>query len=624
MGSGKSESRLLATRAILGVSICNPGKDSKLSTQVHASESILEAFGNARTEQNPNASRFCKYAELQFSESGALCGVKTVNCFLERNRVAGAPARERNFRIFYYLLAGASPKESQYLHLIRKTSFRLLDQQGTRGHLRNDRSRLDHLKSSFKTIGFSRHHVAQIFQLVAAVLHLGNLDFTFDQQRDADAAVVRNMDTLELVASFLGVQSSDLESALCSRTRFVKNELCTFLLDPAGAASNRDDLAITLYSLLFSWLNDSINQRLCSDSYSTCISVLDFPGSQNMTGQLNSLDQFCFNFANERLQNWIQTSLFSSHSDEYQMEGISSLVPQVQYKDNSDCVQLLGSKPHGLIYTMSDQSRHRTTTGDWGLFKAFQRRWNNHPSFEAKNVDRSDPPAFTIHHFSAPVTYSAVQFLDRNLDVSNQDFVSLLHNSTNSFIKDLFSVATTVTPGHSLSQVAVTRPKATPKATPSQRISPSERKPTSRGHADSDTGEDRLPSNRRPYVAEQLDVTLDALFGTLGATQAWYVFCVKPNDSLLANQLDIQSVKNQGKHFGLTGVAKRCVRVFEVDMTLEMFCEKYRLLIETRGVGEDEARKRIQHVRTSLDLSDEDIVLGLNKVNQVISSTAMN
>ena len=175
------------------------------------------------------------------------------------------------------------------------------------------RLRFDQLKIALKTIGFSKRHVAQTCQLVAAILRLGNLEFTIDRYRNEDAAVVRNTDLLDIVADFLGIEPAALEAALSYKTKMLKKELCTVFLDPDGASDNRDDLAKTLYSLLFAWLNEHIIQRLCKEDFTTFIGLFDIPRPQNMSSRLNSLDQFCINFANERLQNWIQKSIFEKH-----------------------------------------------------------------------------------------------------------------------------------------------------------------------------------------------------------------------------------------------------------------------------------------------------------------------
>ncbi|GBE89193.1 hypothetical protein SCP_1502010 [Sparassis crispa] len=169
-----------------------------------------------------------------------------------------------------------------------------------------DAVRLDQLKVALKNVGFSKRHVAQKCQLVAAILHLGNLEFHTDRSRNEDAAVVGNTDVLDIVADFLDVQPEALEAALSYRTKMGKKELCTIFLDPDGASDNRDELVKPLYSLLFAWLNEHVNQRLCHDDFNMFIGLFDLPGPQNMTSRPNSLDQFCVNFANKRLQNFTQ------------------------------------------------------------------------------------------------------------------------------------------------------------------------------------------------------------------------------------------------------------------------------------------------------------------------------
>ncbi|KAF8428889.1 P-loop containing nucleoside triphosphate hydrolase protein [Boletus edulis BED1] len=165
-------------------------------------------------------------------------------------------------------------------------------------------------------------------QLVAAILHLGNIEFIIDRGRDVDAAVVRNVDVLGIVAEFLGVQPSALETTLAYKTKLVKRELCTVFLT-----------LMTLYTLLFAWLNEHVNQRLCRDDFDAFIGLFDLPGPQNMTSRPNSLDKFCIKFANERLQNFIQKCIFESHVDEYQTEGISRFIPSVPYFDNADFLE---------------------------------------------------------------------------------------------------------------------------------------------------------------------------------------------------------------------------------------------------------------------------------------------
>ena len=617
----------------------NPGKKgSKLASQLPASEFVLETFGNARTLFNPNASRFGKYTELQFSERGRLTGVKTLDYYLERNRVSAVPSGERNFHIFYYLVAGASPEERQHLHLLDKTTYRYLGHRGTvarpNGARDDDGLRFDQLKIALKTIGFSKRHVAQTCQLVAAILHLGNLEFTVDRNRNEDAAVVRNIDLLEIVADFLGVQPSELEAALSYKTKLVKKELCTVFLDPDGASDNRDDLAKTLYSLLFAWLNEHINQRLCKEDFTTFIGLFDLPGPQNMSSRPNSLDQFCINFANERLQNWVQKSIFEKHVSEYNLEGISRFVPQVPFFDNTECIRLMQNSPGGLVHIMDDQARRQPKKTDQTMVEAFSKRWGNHSSFKTGTIDRSGFPTFTVSHFNGPVTYSSEGFLDRNLDAINPDFVSLLRGadgfegsgSNNPFVKGLFSAKAIAIQAHPRNEdtIVAAQQAVKPMRAPStRRKNGLKRMPTVKENVDveeKDRDDDdalgplgHITSNS-PCVAGEFKAALDTLFETIDETQPWYVFCINPNDSQLPNQLEGRSVKGQVKAAGLVEIARRSVNVFEVTMTPEEFCERYSDGLAAGGVTEGDDREVIAQARTAFGLSERDLVLGLHKV----------
>ncbi|PFH46960.1 glycosyltransferase family 2 protein [Amanita thiersii Skay4041] len=649
--SGKSENRRLAIKALLELSVSNPGKKgSKLANQVPAAEFVLEAFGNARTLFNPNASRFGKYTELQFTERGRLCGVKTLDYYLERNRVAGAPSGERNFHIFYYLVAGASQEERAHLHLNDKAAYRYLGNRATnaRGPMQGGRDedgmRFDQLKVALKGIGLSKRHVAQTCQLIAAILHLGNLEFTIDRHRNEDAAVVRNTDVLAIVAEFLGIQASALESVLSYKTKMLKKELCTVFLDPDGASDNRDDLANTLYSLLFGWLNEHINQRLCREDFNTFIGLFDLPGPQNLTSRPNTLDQFCINFANERLQHFVQRRLFESHVNEYNLEGISRFVPHVPYFDNSECVRLLQHRPGGLIHIMDDQARKAPKKTDHTMVEAFQKRWGNHSSFKAGAMDRSGFPTFTVNHYNGPVTYSAENFLERNLDALNPDFVSLLRGNTdapgtgtgvdgtgsiNPFVKGLFSAKAIATQAHPRNEdtiVAAQQP-VKPMRNPSTRRKANpvgvKRMPTlleggtdiEEKERDDDDAVDKLVgSGGSPCVAGEFRAALDTLFETLEETQPWYVFCINPNDSQLPNQLEGRSVKGQVRSIGLAEISRRCVNMFEVGLTPEEFCERYREGLDAANVFEGTSREKVEQARTAFGLEERDVVLGQQKV----------
>ncbi|TFK68107.1 hypothetical protein BDN72DRAFT_879221 [Pluteus cervinus] len=521
-GSGKSHSLQLVTQSLLSLSAAPSGKKHhKLSFQIPSSDFILTSFGHSRTLLNPtSSSRFGRYTELQFNAKGRLCGSKVLDYYLERARVV-APTYsvgERNFHVFYYLLGGAEGEERTKLKLDfnKKTPFRYLGQHSrlqqpsTPGSTPDsDHLRYDQLKSSLGAVGISKRHVPQIFQLLSAILHLGNLDFVIDRGRDEDAAVVRNRDILDIVSDFLGVSSTELEGALAYKTRSIaiggnssgttgksgkgklgtkKVEVYTVCLDPESASDNRDDLAKFLYSLLFSWVVEQINKKLCSkdspsasastgtpadSEFHTFIGLLDLPGSQNLTVRPNGFDQFCVNLANERLSWWIYQKLFTDKDDEFISEGLPQFASTSSTSPSStlattlslplssfslsggpkgfkpppttsgECVRLYQHHPGGLLHIMDDQSRRMPRKSDYTMVEAIQKRWGNHSLFKAylpepepdskdQTASTGTPATFTVTHFNGPVTYSAQSFLERNLNAVNPNFVSLLWGSHSS------------------------------------------------------------------------------------------------------------------------------------------------------------------------------------------------
>ncbi|KIK28141.1 hypothetical protein PISMIDRAFT_7668, partial [Pisolithus microcarpus 441] len=445
------------------------------------------------------------------------------------------------------------------------------------------------LKVALKTVGLSKRHAVQACQVVAAILHLGNLEFTIDRSRDVDAAVVHNVDTLALVAESLGVQPSALKNALSYKTKLVKKELCTVFLDSDGASDNRNNLAKTLYSLLFAWLNEHINQRLCRDDFNTFIGLFDLPGPQNMTGRSNSLDQFCINFANERLHRFVQQRLFESHVDEYQ---------------SKECVRLFQNRPGGLIHIVDDQARWSHKKTDHTMVEAFAKRSGNHSSFKlGGGLDRSGFPTFTICLFNGPVTYSSEAFLECNLDALNSDFVALLRGmAVGTGVADGGEGAGSINPFVQVAAQQPVKPMQVPSTGWKNTVRHMPHDNTTTGTAPTITEEEHedediaAPQNTgTPCIAGEFCAALDTLFDTLGDTQNWFVFCINPNDSQLPNQLEERSVKGQVRSAGLVEVAERGGS-------------------NVQGGRDGTLAEQIERMRVALGLGETDVVLGQHKV----------
>jgi chitin synthase len=500
-----------------------------------------------------------------------------------------------------------------------------------------DSGKFEKLRQALKNAGFSKRSVAQTCQMVAAILHLGNLEFVMDKSRNGDAAVVKNLDTLNIVADFLGVPTSALQNALSFKMKMVEKEMCTIYFDPDAAADNRDELARTLYSLLFAWINENINQHLCRDDFSCFISLVDFPGMQNIPSSAtrsNSLDQFCVNYANERLHYWIGNQLFESHITEYRDEGISNYVPEMPWYNNLACVEVI-DKSGGLITIMDSQASRLPKKNEHTMVQAFAKKWNTHNSFKTGSTDRSGFPTFTIQHYTGAVTYSAEGLLERNSDTMNPDFISLLRGNTpdapsrgmasmsegagsaNPFVRSLFAgkaIATRVHPRFEETIVAAQQPVKPMRQPSTRRKGTIKRRATNAGEKKDDDDDDSGP-NSVACVAGEFRGALDTLFQTLDDAQTWYVICINPNDGQLPNQLEGRGVKAQIRHLGLAAIARRAGIVFEVSMLPSEFCERYQDQLAMLGVSEGNESERIAQASTALDLGPSDIVEGNTKVD---------
>lgn len=660
--SGKSESRKKILRALLALSCAPPGKKgSKLSIQIPSAEYILESFAHCQTLDNNNASRYSKYTELQFDQAQKVIGYKTLNYYLEKERLTKCSAGERNFHVLYALLAGCSPDERQHLMLGEGANFRLLAShtRGGRESVQEDVNRFNKLKQAFKNVGMSKRQVASLCQVLSAILHLGDIEFYHDRHSTQESATVRNKDTLQTVSSFLGIPLRALEESLTFKTKMIRNEVCTILLDAEGAASNRDDLANFLYSILFTWTAEFVNEKLCKDTFSTFISVLDLPGPQDQSRQ-NFLDQFIVNFANESLHNFFLRNVFEHRKEEFAHEEIENVIPDVSFANNFECLRLITNQPGGLVHIMDDQARRMPKKTDQTMTEAFGKRWGNHSSFKLGPIDRSGATTFTISHFSGPVNYTSHQFLEKNSDLINPDFVSLLQGplhasstqlasniftgSENAFIRGLFSSRSLNIQAHPRNEqtLVAAQHSLKPSRTPSTKrpnrcgtlrragtLKRDENKSENKNDSDEDgnEGENTMDEEQGKKskkdgircVAGELKSALDTLIKTLEESKAWFVICIRPNDHQLPNQFEARQVKQQIITYAVTELAAGMSNEFTVSMTHDEFCERYSDLAflnaaDMKGAYGGEARQKCNTAKEVMGWSDKQAKCGRMKI----------
>ncbi|RZB87579.1 Myosin-9 isoform B [Glycine soja] len=479
-GAGKTETTkmLMQYLAFLGGRAGTEGRT--VEQQVLESNPVLEAFGNAKTVRNNNSSRFGKFVEIQFDKSGRISGAAIRTYLLERSRVCQINDPERNYHCFYLLCAAPQEEIEKYklgnprsFHYLNQSKcYELADVSDAREYLATRRA--------MDIVGISQKDQEAIFRVVASILHIGNIEFT--KGKDIDSSVPKDDKSkfhLKTTAELLMCDADALEDALCKRVMITPEEVIKRSLDPQSAAISRDGLAKTIYSRLFDWLVDKINNSIGQDPNSkSLIGVLDIYGFESFKS--NSFEQFCINFTNEKLQQHFNQHVFKMEQEEYTKEQINW--SYIEFVDNQDVLDLIEKKPGGIIALLDEACMFPKSTHETFANKLYQ-TFKNHKRFIKPKLSRTD---FTIAHYAGEVLYQSDQFLDKNKDYVVPEHQDLLSASKCYFVSGLFPPL----------------PEETSK------------------------------SSKFSSIGSRFKLQLQSLMETLNSTEPHYIRCVKPNNQL--------------------------------------------------------------------------------------------
>ncbi|KAK4407291.1 Myosin-8 [Sesamum angolense] len=359
------------------------------------SNPVLEAFGNAKTVRNNNSSRFGKFVEIQFDQRGRISGAAVRTYLLERSRVCQVSDPERNYHCFYMLCA-APPEDIQKYKLGNPRTFHYLNQSNCyKLDGVDDSKEYIATRRAMNTVGISSEEQDAIFRVIAAILHLGNIEF---------------------------VKGKEIDSSM------PKDEKSWFHLRTAAEMF-----------MLVEKINNSIGQ----DPNSRClIGVLDIYGFESF--KTNSFEQFCINLTNEKLQQHFNQHVFKMEQEEYTKEEINW--SYIEFIDNQDILDLIEKKPGGIIALLDEACMFPRSTYESFAQKLYQ-TFKNHKRFSKPKLARSD---FTISHYAGDQkldckictrTYQTEQFLDKNKDYVIAEHQALLNASKCSFVSGLFPVS---------------------------------------------------------------------------------------------------------------------------------------------------------------------------------------
>ncbi|XP_020573053.1 myosin-1-like [Phalaenopsis equestris] len=415
-GAGKTETAKIAMQYLAALG----GGGSGMEYEILQTNPILEAFGNARTAKNDNSSRG-KLIEIQFNSIGKIYGANIQTFLLEKSRVVQCAPGERSYHIFYQLCAGASKSLREKLNLKSAEEYKYLRRTNcfTISGV-NDAERFRSVQDAMKVVHISEEQQEEAYTMLATVLWLGNISFSvIDNENHVEVVADEAAIT---VSKLLGCEILDLKLALSTREMRVGNDHIVQKLTLSQAIDSRDALAKSLYASLFDWIVENVNKAIGVGKLRTgrSISILDIYGFESF--DRNSFEQFCINYANERLQQHFNRHLFKLEQEEYIQEGIDWA--KVDFKDNRDCLNLFEKKPLGLLSLLDEETTFPNAT-DLTFADKLRKHLHPNPCFKGERGK-----AFSVSHYAGEVAYDSTGFLEKNRDLLHLDSIQLLASCT--------------------------------------------------------------------------------------------------------------------------------------------------------------------------------------------------
>uniref|UniRef100_A0AAX7SPW5 Myosin X, like 1 n=1 Tax=Astatotilapia calliptera TaxID=8154 RepID=A0AAX7SPW5_ASTCA len=560
-GAGKTESTKLLLQFLSVMSQNSAGtppseKSTRVEQAIVQSSPIMEAFGNAKTVYNNNSSRFGKFIQLHFSESGNIQGGCVIDCIL--NRVVRQNPGERNYHIFYALLAGAS----LYFLEDPAESYHYLSQSGCLKDKSLNDKELFNSVMALKVLEFTEEEIRDMFKLLSGVLQLGNIEFmTAGGAQITTKQGQRSAHRNEL----LGLDAFQLSEVMTQRSIILRGEEICSPLTIEQAIDSRDSVAMALYSQCFSWIILKINQKIKGKENFKSIGILDIFGFENF--EVNRFEQFNINYANEKLQEYFNKHIFSLEQLEYNRYGRVQW-EAIDWMDNAECLDLI-EKKLGLLALVNEESRFPKGT-DFTLLEKLHSRHSTNPYYVKPRLADHQ---FGIKHYAGEVLYDVRGILEKNRDTFRDDILNMLKDSRLDFIYDLFE------------------------------------------KVGSRNNEEKMGTARRkPTVSSQFRDSLHALMATLSVSNPFFIRCIKPNMEKTPNVFDPEVVLNQLRYSGMLETVKIRRAGFPVRRTFKDFFSRYKIILKEKVPTAGDDKKRTTDLLTKYDKTKKEWQLGKTKV----------
>ena len=461
-GAGKTECAKLCMKFIayyFGKKNEEGKKEESLEDKILACNPVLEAFGNAKTVRNDNSSRFGKYIKIFIKvETKQIVGAYMETYLLEKSRVVFLAPGERNYHIFYQILVGINElikTKFNYNHIYEYCAKKRLKlSEATKKYIENNLNEesikkifnmkqlkqikyedFNYLKNDVFTVptiddifnfyeclegmigtGFNEKEINYVIKLVVCLLFLGNIDFQPDQTGDKCTIHPKSLALQKFVCEMMNIDFSIFDEAFLYNVRIIKGETIKSPMPKAQCKAFRDTFAKEIYNRLFGFLvkrmnltlfDENIRKQVEDDDDIRHIGLLDIFGFECF--KENSFEQFCINYANEKLQNLYVEDIFKEIENMFKREGLMEHYNQIEYKDNTVILDAMGKYPDGIFYQLDNECN--VAQKDDNLLGRILAQAKKNVSIKSslKNKDK-----FFISHTAKDVEYGIKGFCTKN------------------------------------------------------------------------------------------------------------------------------------------------------------------------------------------------------------------
>uniref|UniRef100_A0A8D2PIJ4 Myosin VC n=1 Tax=Zosterops lateralis melanops TaxID=1220523 RepID=A0A8D2PIJ4_ZOSLA len=571
-GAGKTVSARYTMRYFATVS--KSSSKAHVEDKVLASNPITEAVGNAKTTRNDNSSRFGKYTEISFDRSYQIIGANMRTYLLEKSRVVFQSENERNYHIFYQLCASAMQPEYAHLKLGSAEEFNYTRMGGsTVIEGVDDRANMVETQKTFALLGLKGDFQMDVFKMLAAILHLGNVEIAASEDKH-----------LSIFCELLDLNCDKMARWLCHRKIVTTSETVIKPMTRAQAANARDALAKKIYSHLFDFIVERINQALqFPGKQHTFIGVLDIYGFE--TFDVNSFEQFCINYANEKLQQQFNLHVFKLEQEEYMKEDIPWTL--IDFYDNQPVIDLIEAKM-GILELLDEECLLPHGKDENWLQKLYNNFVNKNALFEKPRMSNT---SFIIQHFADKVEYKCEGFLEKNRDTVHEVLVEILKESKFHLCANFFQDSpVSISPFSSTINIKSARPALK---------SPNKQLRTTVGSK---------------VLHKPFRNSLSLLMVTLNATTPHYVRCIKPNDEKLPFEFDSKRVAQQLRACGVLETIRISAQSYPSRWTYIEFFSRYSILMTQQELSLNDKKQICKTVLQRLIQDHNQYQFGRTKI----------